>query len=47
MDSGIFTNNALADLSFFFFLNIHSFMRDAEREAETQAEGEAGLMQGA
>ena len=34
----------------FFFLKIlliYSFMRDTEREAETQAEGEAGSMQGA
>ena len=26
---------------------IHLFMRDTQREAETQAEGEAGSMQGA
>ena len=32
---------------FFFFLDfIYLFMRDTEREAETQAEGEAGSMQG-
>ena len=35
-------------LSFFFFKDfIYLFMRDTEREAETQAEGEAGSMQGA
>ena len=33
---------------FFFFLSfIYLFMRDTQREAETQAEGEAGSMQGA
>ena len=33
----------------FFFLRFYLFMRDTEkeREAETQAEGEAGSMQGA
>ena len=35
-------------LFFFFFLKdfIYLFMRDTEREAEIQAEGEAGSMQG-
>lgn len=35
--------------SLFFFLNttFYSFMRDTERLAETQAEEEAGSMQGA
>ena len=39
----------LTDLFFFFKDIIHLFMRDTEREreAETQAEGEAGSMQGA
>ena len=33
--------------SFFFFkIFIYLFMRDTQREAETQAEGEAGSMQG-
>ena len=33
-------------LLFFFFKDfIYLFMRDTEREAETQAEGEAGSMQ--
>ena len=31
---------------FFFKIFIYLFMRDTEREAETQAEGEAGSMQG-
>ena len=31
--------------SFFFYDFIYLFMRDTEREAETQAEGEAGSMQ--
>ena len=31
----------------FFFLRFYLFMRDREREAETQADGEAGSMQGA
>ena len=31
----------------FFKDFIYLFMRDTEREAETQAEGEAGSMQGA
>ena len=31
----------------FFKDFIYSFMRDTEKEAETQAEGEAGSMQGA
>ena len=30
-----------------FFLRFYLFMRDTQREAETQAEGEAGSMQGA
>ena len=36
-------------LSFLFFFKdfIYLFMRDTEREAETQAEGEAGFLQGA
>ena len=36
-------------LNFMIFLKdfIHLLMRDTEREAETQAEGEAGSMQGA
>ena len=36
-------------LSFFFLKKyfIYLFMRDTETEAETQAEGEAGSMQGA
>ena len=35
-------------LQLFFFKDfIYLFMRDTEREAETQAEGEAGSMQGA
>ena len=34
--------------SFFFFIRfIYLFMRDTEREAETQAEGEAGSLRGA
>ena len=34
-------------LSFFFFKDfIYLFMRDTQREAETQAEGEAGSTQG-
>ena len=34
--------------SFLFFKDfIYVFMRDTEREAETQAEGEAGSLQGA
>ena len=34
------------DLCLFFFKDfIYLFMRDTEREAETQAEGEAGSMQ--
>ena len=32
---------------FIFFKRFYLFMRDKEREAETQAEGEAGSMQGA
>ena len=38
-----------AMISFFFKYYIHLFMRDieGEREAETQAEGEAGFMLGA
>ena len=32
---------------FFFFKRSYLFMIDIEREAETQAEGEAGSMQGA
>ena len=34
---------------FFFFLQdfIYLFMRDTQREAETQGEGEAGSLQGA
>ena len=36
------------DNTFFFFKDfIYSFTRDPEREAETQAEGEAGSLQGA
>ena len=31
----------------FFKDFIHLFMRDTEKEAETQAEGEAGSLQGA
>ena len=31
----------------FVFLRFYLFMRDREREAETQAEGEAGSMEGA
>ena len=31
---------------FFSFFNIYLFMRETEREAETQAEGEAGSMHG-
>ena len=42
---------SMEDLSiyFLFFLKdfISLFMRDTQREAETQAEGEAGSMQGA
>ena len=34
-------------LFFSFFLRFYLFMRDRERGAETQAEGEAGSMQGA
>ena len=34
-------------LSVFFFLRFYLFMRDTQREAETQAEEEAGSMQGA
>ena len=35
-------------VAFFFFLDfIYLFMRDTEREAETQAEGEAGSPWGA
>ena len=30
----------------FFFLRFYLLMRDTDREAETQAEGEAGSMQG-
>ena len=31
----------------FFLKTIYLFMRDTQREAETQAEGETGSMQGA
>ena len=31
--------------TFFFFLRCYLFMGDREREADTQAEGEAGSMQ--
>ena len=34
-------------ISYFFKDFIYLFMRDREKEAETQAEGEAGSMQGA
>ena len=34
-------------LLFFFKVFIYLFMRDRDRGAETQAEGEAGSMQGA
>ena len=40
----------MKDISKDFFLKkdfIYLFMRDTQREAETQAEGEAGPMQGA
>ena len=33
--------------SLFFFFKIYLFMRGTQREAETQAEGEAGSLQGA
>ena len=32
---------------FFFKRFIYLFMRDTQREAETQAEGEGGILQGA
>ena len=35
-----------ADLFYIFKDFIYLFMRDTQREAETQAEGEAGSMQG-
>ena len=35
------------DFSLLFFFNFYLFMRDTKREAETQAGGEAGSMQGA
>ena len=35
----------LSKIFFVFFKIFHLFMRDTEREAETQAEGEAGSMQ--
>ena len=34
-------------VSILFFKKIYLFMRDTEREAETQAEGETGFLQGA
>ena len=34
------------NLGHYFFLKIFFFMRDTQREAETQAEGEAGSLQG-
>ena len=43
-------NSLLSAKAFlFFFLKdfIYLFVRDTEREAETQAEGEAGSLQGA
>ena len=42
-------HSIFSQLKFFFFLIdfIYLFMRDIDREAETQAEGEAGSMQGA
>ena len=40
-------SESLSQPIFFFFKDfIYLFMRDTEREAETQAEGEAGSMQG-
>ena len=59
MKERIFSTNAAATVhiqkmnlntclrSFFFKAFIYLFMRDTQREAETQAEGEAGSMQGA
>ena len=35
------------DPGFFFFLRFYLFIHERQREAETQAEGEAGSMQGA
>ena len=46
LDEYVSTCNELYNLIFFKDF-IYLFMRDTEREAETQAEGEAGSMQGA
>ena len=43
----IFASIFLKFLYYFFKDFIYLFMRDTEREAETQAEGEAGPLQGA
>ena len=41
-------NDKMSWVSVFFFKDfIYLFMRDTEREAETQAEGEAGSLWGA
>ena len=39
------TNNNVLAKTFFFLLKIFLLMRDTEREAETQVEGEAGYLQ--